>query len=146
MTKEIIEKSNIQLNAKANNWREAIQVAGKLLEDSHYITPSYTDEMIQAVEEIGPYIVVAPYIAFAHSRPSEAVLKTGISVATLEQPVVFNHEENDPVKIIFGLCATDKTAHIEMLSELCEFLDNDNAVSDIYDSKTIDELYNKINK
>ncbi|WP_089140070.1 PTS sugar transporter subunit IIA [Vibrio rumoiensis] len=145
MSKEIIEKRNIFLDAVANDWKEAISVSGKLLEDSKYITKEYTKEMIQAVEDIGPYIVVAPYIAFAHSRPSKSVLKTGISIATLKEPVVFGHEENDPVKIIFGLCATDKTAHIDMLSDLCEFLDDESAVDTICACKTVDELYNKIN-
>ncbi|EKO3562971.1 PTS sugar transporter subunit IIA [Vibrio fluvialis] len=146
MKKEIIEEKNIQLNADVDCWRDAIRVSGKLLEDSKYITSEYTQDMIKAVEDIGPYIVVAPYIAFAHARPSGSVLKTGISIATLKKPVVFGHEDNDPVKIIFGLCATDKTAHIDMLSELCEFLDSEDAVEDICNCETVNELYHIINR
>lgn len=145
MAKEIIEKINISLNEEADDWQEAIRISGGLLERSGYITNEYTQEMIQAVNDIGPYIVVAPHIAFAHARPSDCVLNTGISLATLKTPVEFGHEENDPVKIIFGLCATDKTAHIDMLSVLCEFLDSDEAVDNIYNSETVEELYNKIN-
>lgn len=146
MVNEIIEQRNILLDAEANDWEEAIGISGNLLEKSKYITSEYTQDMIKAVHDIGPYIVVAPHIAFAHARPSDSVLKTGISLATLKKPVVFGHEENDPVKIIFGLCATDKTAHIDMLSVLCEFLDSDEAVDNIYNSKTVEELYEKINK
>ena len=60
--------------------------------------------MINAVEELGPYIVIIPHIAIAHARPSDNVLKNGISLITLKEPVEFGNKDNDPVYYIFFMC------------------------------------------
>lgn len=125
MTNEIIAKANIELKVRAQDWRHAMQLAGDLLTKNGYTTEEYTHEMIHAVETLGPYIVVAPGIALAHSRPAPSVIKTGLSLTTLVEPVNFGSEENDPVEIVFGLCATDSNNHIQIISRLVEFLDNE---------------------
>lgn len=125
MTNEIIAKANIELKVRAQDWRHAMQIAGDLLTINGYTTGEYTQEMIHAVETLGPYIVVAPGIALAHSRPAPSVIKTGLSLTTLVEPVNFGSEENDPVEIVFGLCATDSNNHIQIISRLVEFLDNE---------------------
>ncbi|HFK7187516.1 PTS sugar transporter subunit IIA [Serratia odorifera] len=125
MTNDIISKANIELKARAQNWRHAIQLVGGLLTENGYTTEDYTNEMIHAVETLGPYIVVAPGIALAHSRPAPSVIKTGLSLVTLVGPINFGSEENDPVELVFGLCATDSNSHIQIISRLVQFLDND---------------------
>ena len=74
---------------------------------------------------VGPYIVIAPGIALAHSRPSPAVLRAGISLVTLLEPVAFGHRENDPVRLVIGLAAVDEEGHITALSTLAEFLSDE---------------------
>jgi len=125
MTNEIIAKSNIELKVRAQDWRHAMRLAGDLLTKNGYTTEEYTQEMVHAVETLGPYIVVAPGIALAHSRPAPSVIKTGLSLTTLVEPVNFGSAPNDPVEIVFGLCATDSTNHIQIISRLVEFLDDE---------------------
>jgi PTS system ascorbate-specific IIA component len=78
--------------------------------------------MIATVEQLGPYIVIAPGIALAHSRPSPAVLRPGISIVTLADPVEFGHRQNDPVRLVVGLAAPDDDGHVTALATLAEFL------------------------
>ena len=66
--------------------------------------------MIETVEKMGPYIVIAPGLALAHSRPSEAVLKTGLSWVRLSTPVKFGNKANDPVSLVIGLAGHDENA------------------------------------
>ena len=73
----------IWIGADATDWRDAIRRAGDALIASGAVTHAYTDEMIATVESLGPYIVIAPGIALAHSRPSPAVLRTGLSLVLL---------------------------------------------------------------
>lgn len=139
MTNEIIAKANIELQIRALDWRHSIQLAGDLLTKNGYTTNDYTVEMILVVEDLGPYIVVAPGIALAHSRPATSVIKTGLSLITLAEPVPFGSEENDPVDIVFGLCATDNASHILIISRLVEYLDDEvnleflRCCTDVYD-------------
>jgi PTS system ascorbate-specific IIA component len=83
---------------------------------------AYTDEMIATVEQLGPYIVIAPGIALAHSRPSAAVHRAGISLVTLAEPVNFGHKTNDPVRLVVGLAAPDEEGHVTGHSTLAEIL------------------------
>lgn len=145
MINEIISRENINLQINAKDWRAAMTAAGNLLVTGGYTTPSYTEEMIAAVETLGPYIVVAPGIALAHSRPAPSVLKTGISLTTLASPINFGSEENDPVSIVFGLCATDNNSHINIISQLVNFLDGDNSTLFLQESQSIEDVYQAIN-
>ena len=85
--------------------------------------------MIQAFEELGPYMVIAPGIALAHGRPSEAVLATGLSLVTLSTPVVFGSPNNDPVSLVIGLAAVDHDSHIDLMAALSELLMSDDSVN-----------------
>ncbi|WP_202303457.1 PTS sugar transporter subunit IIA [Dryocola clanedunensis] len=145
MINEIISRENINLQVDVADWRAAMNAAGNLLVAGGYTTPAYTEEMITAVETLGPYIVVAPGIALAHSRPAPCVLKTGISLATLATPVNFGSEENDPVSIVFGLCATDSNSHINIISQLVNFLDEENSAPFLQHCQSVEDVYQAIN-
>lgn len=117
-----IDPQSIAVRAHAETWREAVTLAGDLLVAGGLTNPAYTDEMVAAVERLGPYMVIAPGIALAHGRPSPAVRKTGFSVATLARPVTFGSERNDPVGLVVGLAAVGDTSHLELVSALAKFL------------------------
>lgn len=119
---EEIAASAITVQATATDWRAAVRLAGAGLTASGVATEAYTDEMIAAVEEHGPYIVIAPGIALAHSRPSPAVLRTGLSFVSLAEPVAFGHAVNDPVRLVLGFAAVDHDSHIALLSAVAGVL------------------------
>lgn len=112
----------VELDGRADDWREAIRLAGSLLERSGDATRGYTDAMVQSVEDNGPYIVVAPGFAFAHARPSEAVKRTALSWVRLAQPVEFGHKSNDPVTLVVALAARDSSEHLSAMKELAALL------------------------
>jgi PTS system ascorbate-specific IIA component len=114
---------------------EAIRASGELLVASGRTTIEYTEQMLAAVEEFGPYIVIAPQIALAHARPSEAVLETGLSLAVLADGVAFG-SPNDPVRLVFGLAAKDHDGHISVLSALAERLSDQDFVNSLLNAST----------
>lgn len=119
---EELSEDAIITNAPATDWRDALSYAGKALVASGVTTAAYTAEMIAAVEELGPYIVIAPGLALAHSRPSPAVLRAGLSWVSLQTPIEFGHAANDPVSLVVGLAAPDHESHIEVMSALAGVL------------------------
>lgn len=120
---------SILLQQRAGDWRECFQLAGNALVSSKRVTETYIQEMIDAFEELGPYMVIAPGIALAHARPSKAVLETGLSLVTLSEPVVFGSLNNDPVRLVIGLAAVDHDSHIDLMAALSELLMNETKVN-----------------
>ena len=147
---ETINPSMVQIVEEVNGWRQAVRVAAEPLLNEEYIQESYIDAMIQNVEEMGAYIVLAPRVAVPHARPEKGVNKTGMSVLKLETPVNFNTEgEEDAerwVRLIFVLAATDNESHIGILQTLSMILDNDETIDALIESNSNEELVDLINK
>lgn len=119
---DLLPSEAVRLDVLAADWRAAVRDAGELLVATGTATEQYTAEMIRNVEENGPYIVIAPGFAFAHARPSPAVLRTGMSWLRLAEPVEFGHEANDPVSLVVALAAKDAAAHTAAMASLARLL------------------------
>lgn len=127
----LLPDAAIRVGATAADWREAVRVAGGALVDAGITTDTYTDEMIATVESLGPYIVIAPGIALAHSRPSPSVRRAGLCIVTLRTPVSFGHRTNDPVRLVVGLAAPDDEGHVEALATLADLLSDEGRRSEL---------------
>ena len=112
----------IVIGAEAGTWEQAVALAGDALQASGCSSDGYTQAMVDSIRELGPYVVIAPGIALPHARPSELVLKPGMSLVTLSEPVDFGHAKNDPVRLVFGLAATDHESHLLMLTEFAQLM------------------------
>lgn len=126
---EAFAENSLRVFAAALDREHAIGLAGDLLVSSGRVTPEYTVAMVDVLESHGPYFVIAPGIALAHAKPSEFVISSGLSLVTLAEPIVFGNEANDPVELVFGLCAVDHDSHLEMLAELSNLLSDNEAVN-----------------
>lgn len=124
---DLIPEDAILLDAEAADWAAAVKIAGQLLETTGVTTADYTQAMVDNVVDHGPYIVIAPGFAFAHARPSEAVLRTGMSWVRLKEPVSFGHSEHDPVSLVVALAATDSRQHVQAMANLAEVIGDDEA-------------------
>lgn len=121
--------NSIEVGVVVDSREAAIVAVGGLLEASGRTTTGYTGEMLAVLDELGPYFVIAPGIAIAHARPSESVISAGLSLAVLAEPVEFGSDHNDPVRLVFGLCAKDHDGHIEVLAGLAEVLSDDSQIN-----------------
>lgn len=130
----------IALGVESTDARHAIGVVGELLVTSGRTKPEYTRAMIDALDEFGPYFVIAPGIAIAHARPSEAVLQVGLALAVLSEPLAFGSQANDPVRLVFGLCAHDHDSHLSVLSELAEVLIDPACVNILLNASTEQQI------
>lgn len=120
--RDLLPVNAIRLDVDASDWRAAIRAAGELLGETGVAGDSYTDAMIRVVEEHGPYIVLAPGFALAHSRPDDSVTRTGMSLVRLAEPVRFGHDTNDPVTLVMALASVDSSAHQDALAALAGVL------------------------
>lgn len=142
---ELISSANIKVKVSVKDWREAIEISGSLLLRSKKINRKYIDDMVKAVIDMGPYMVLAPGFALAHAKPSPDVLENGVSLITLETPVNFG-SKNDPVKVILCMACTDSTSHINVLKAVAEKLMLEGMIDRIASCKSVQEVYSLINK
>lgn len=140
MISELLLDRDIKLKVKATDWKDAITKATEPLIADKVIEPRYVDAMVESVIKYGPYIVIGKNIALAHARSEDGVNKLGISVITLDPPVPFNHEENDPVSIVFCLAAIDNTSHLKMMSTLVRLINEDGKIEELSKQETIDDF------
>lgn len=128
MTLPPLPDDGVQLGAAAADWRAAVRLAGDGLARTGAAQASYADEMIRMIDEHGPYVVIAPGLALAHARPGPEVLRDGLSVVTLAEPVEFGHPHNDPVRVVLGLAAGYAT-HLSVVAALANVFNDTDAVA-----------------
>lgn len=117
-----IKQNQIKLQITAENWKEAVFKCGEILVKNKICELRYIDAMINVVERLGPYMVIAPGIALAHARPEDGALRVGMSIVSLKTPVNFGSRINDPVELVIGFTGIDTQSHIGMLKDLAVFL------------------------
>lgn len=146
MLKTLLTPDVIQVVSQARDWRDAIAISCHPLIDNGSIEARYVEAIYRSHEAIGPYYVVGPGIAMPHARPEEGVNKLSLALTVITEGVTFNAQENDPVKLLIVLAATDSTSHIEAISQLAQLFDNDNDVQALLNAKTQQDILSVITR
>ena len=135
-----LPESAVTVGAHASDWRDAVRLAGAALTRSGATEQGYADRMIQVIEEFGAYIVIAPGLALAHARPGPDVNFDGLSVVTLDAPVVFGHPHNDPVSVVLGLAVSTPEAHVTSVAELANVFNDPEAIPALASARDVDDV------
>ena len=104
------------------------------------MTADYKEAIIANVENLGPYICIAPHVAMPHARPEQGALKTQIAVTLFRKEVVFNREDARAILFI-SLAAADADSHLSMLMKISELLQDEDKAEKIFAAQTVKELY-----
>ncbi|MBD8702504.1 PTS sugar transporter subunit IIA [Frigoribacterium sp. CFBP 13712] len=132
--------SAIVIATRVDDWREAVHVAGAALVASGAALEGYGDEMERMIDEHGPYVVIAPGLALAHARPGDSVVRDGLAVVTLAEPVPFGHPHNDPVSVVLGLALPTVGAHLESVADLANVFNDETVIPALAAATTADEI------
>lgn len=140
LIKNFLSEDKIILNKKALNREDAVRLAAKPLLENGDIKEEYINDIINKMEELGPYMAIMPGVVIAHSRPGEFVEKECISMMTLGSPVDFGNEDNDPIEIIFVIAAKENNSHLDALQDLARILIDEEAVNKIKEANNPKEI------
>lgn len=141
---EVFPKEAVRIDVSCDGWRDAVEASGDLLVDIGAAEARYIDAIVGAVEDMGPYIVLAPGIAIAHARPEDGAKEVGFSLVRLDEPVEFGAEKNDPVDLVFAFCSPDQDQHVSALSALADFIESGENLDGIRNAGSVDDLYDVI--
>jgi PTS system ascorbate-specific IIA component len=140
LIEKIISENLIKLHVKANDWKEAIRLSSQPLLDQKIVTSNYVDEIINSVNEYGPYFVIAPHVALAHAPGKAGAKKLAMGISVLEPSVKFNNADNDPVSYVFTLSAPDSDSHLKAMQELVYLLTDEKFYQVLSNSETPSEI------
>lgn len=142
-----IDESFVQVGVVATDWSEAVRKSGEILLQKNIIEPRYIDAMIHTIQSFGPYMVIAPLVVMPHARPTDGVLQQGVCFTLLKEPVLFGNEpnENNRVKLVIALAATDSLSHIELLRQISEVIQDDMIRESLLNATSTQELVSRIN-
>ncbi len=132
-----IKKEHIQIVKSVENYEMAITKAAQPLVNDDYITEDYIQQMLDAIEEHGTYIVLADKFALPHARPSEAVKKTGLSLLVVQDGV--DLKDND-IYLFIVLAAKDSTTHTKALQSLANFLMEKKNIETVINCESTEEI------
>ena len=136
---EFIPEGCVQFS-DAESFLDAASLAAELLVTAGIAHKTYPSEVVEIINQQGPYMVIAPHLAIVHGRPSEHSSSTAASILIGKSGWVSGNEKNDPVQIVFAISATDDEQHLEMLRTLSAFLVIPSVISDLQKSSTVSEV------
>ncbi|MBQ1483586.1 MAG: PTS sugar transporter subunit IIA [Erysipelotrichaceae bacterium] len=142
---ELVRTDNIASQVEVFDWKDAIRKAGQILIDTGDIKEAYIEDMIESVNTLGPYMVIAKGFALAHAAPCEAVLHNAVSLINLKNGVDFG-SRNDPVNVVMCLACTDRQSHMEKIQKIAMRLMEEGTIERLAECKTDKELYEVFNK
>lgn len=136
----LIKESNVQIFEGAADWKDAVCQAVAPLEKDGFVTEAYKKAIIENVEQLGPYICIAPHIALPHARPEQGVLESQIAVTLFRKEVDFNREDAS-ANLFIALAAADSNSHLDVLMQITDILQDEERVAKILQAKDETELY-----
>lgn len=77
-------------------------------------------------------------------RARKRANKLSLALTLIPSGVNFDADENDPVKLLIVLAATDSTSHIKAISQLAKLFDNEKDIQAILTAKTTQDILSVI--
>lgn len=138
--KEFVAQKHYSFHEGFDDWRDAIRAACAPLVMDGTIQKEYVSYIIEKVEELGPYIVIAPEICIPHAERGRGVNRTAMCFMKSETPVRFHEDGEHDARIFVVLAAADDEEHIQNLIELSERLSDEETVAKLLAATTPEDL------
>ncbi len=136
----LIKESNVQILEGASDWKEAVCQSVAPLERDGSVTESYKEAIIENVEQLGPYICIAPHVALPHARPEQGAVKSQIAVTLFRREIDFNREDAK-ASLFISLAAADSESHLDALMQITDILQDEERTAKILQARNVLELY-----
>ncbi len=136
----LLKQEHVQICEEAESWQDAIKISVLPLEQSGYVKSCYKDGIIENIEKLGPYIIIADHIALPHARPEQGAVKTQIAVTLFRKDIAFDSKEKT-ARLFVTLAAEDNSSHLDALVQISELLADEGRVEEILAAPDMQTLY-----
>lgn len=138
--RELLTEKTILINETAGDWQEAVEIAGQPLVKLGKVEDRFISAMKKVIFKNGPYMVLWPGIALLHADSNSGVRELGMSMATLQKPIPFGHEKNDPVDVVLVIAAIDNYSHYHSLEQLLSLINDPEKLKLIRNARQAKEI------
>ncbi|WML24179.1 PTS sugar transporter subunit IIA [Neobacillus sp. OS1-33] len=137
MSKAILAKENILLNAVIGSKEEAIRLTGSILVDKGYVNANYIEKMLEREELTTTYM--GNFVAIPHGTEDSKpfVKESGISFIQVPQGVDFGN--GNIVKLLIGIAGKDNE-HLDILSSIAIVCSEEENIEKLVAAKSADEI------
>lgn len=138
---QLLTPQTIQVNVDSShlNWRQAVSLAAQPLVRAHKINSHYIDDIIENVDENGPYIDIGHGIALAHARPGIDVTEVGMSMVVLNHPIDLVNGDHR-IRIVIVMATTDSNSHLRALTQLTKILGSQVDIESITEAQSTNSI------
>lgn len=137
LLKEILLDGNIKVVDNVVDWKDAVRKSCLILESQGAVPEIYKEKVIESVEELGPYIFLAPGVAMPHVQLFGET-KVGLSLLKVNEEV--EYDSDSKAYLFFAFSAEDGESHINMIQELATFLSDENNVNSLIELETLTDI------
>lgn len=144
MLEDLLTEKFIQIydNQKEEiSWKESIQLSCKPLIDNGNIEERYVQAIFDKLAEFGTFIDLGQGVAIPHARPDEGVLKLGMSLLKLTEPVSLLGDDAHKIDLFITLAAIDNETHLKALSQLTQILSDSEKLERLKSATTKAEVF-----
>lgn len=127
MTSEIFA-DRVYAKRHAEDWKSAVDLAGGIWLERNMCDGSYIELIKTQLEENNAYAVIIPGLVLLHAEAGHGVYENSLMLITLDSPVSFGHEFNDPVEVMICFTSLGKNDHIKSMKRIAEMLIDDDFV------------------
>lgn len=107
--RDLVDPTAVQVGVSCMRWHEAIRLAACPLLRYGLIDKHYVDQMVAAVENYGPYMVLTPGVAYVHAGVDDGIKRNCIAVLVLNEPIDFGPSgESKRIRVVVVLGIRDK--------------------------------------
>lgn len=107
--RDMVDPTAVQVGVSCARWHEAIRLAARPLLRYGLIDKNYVDQMIAAVENYGPYMVLTPGVAYVHAGVDDGIKRNCTSILVLDEPMDFGPSgESKQIRAVVVLGIRDK--------------------------------------
>ena len=142
---DMLDPRAIVLGVKASSNEEVIRSLASRLEALGYVKASYADAVVarEKVMPTGLPLGGANNVAVPHTDPQH-VIRPGLALATLDEPVQFSNMEDPddriPVGIVFLMALNDKDKQVEMLQEIVETIQSPESIAALIAANSAEDV------
>lgn len=138
VNEKIMVEEGIKTGLKSVSKEEAIEAAGKLLNELGYVEEEYIDAMLKREKTVTTYMGMGVAIPHGTSDAKGRVQKTGIVMLQYPEGVDFDGEK---AQLIFGIAGIGDE-HLGLLAKISGILEDETKLAQLKTTSNINEIMN----
>lgn len=144
------DERNVIVNLQADDSEEVIKKLVELMDINGNVNKEYYDAVLEREKQFPTGLPTEGVrVAIPHAS-SEAIILSGVAVALLEKPVIFNNmanpEEEIDVELVFLIANANESEQARDLQALMQCFSDKEALSKIYSATTPYEVVEVLKK